>query len=130
MPKLNGVVMKNKILEKSYFESIALEVMQNGHNYLSENDNAWFLFGEELFDFNKKENKVYLRPIDYLFCVPNDIHTMDWIAIKKHNDDYELVIGIGNPYKNNQKELCMNINGNKIVVAVPFSLISKLDKKN
>lgn len=123
--------MKNKDLEKLFMQYINTIAVLGINAQMSEDENAWILFGEEDFHLNKKNNTLYVKPFNHLMeniFPPHELENivLDWVAFQENPETKEswLIVGPGNPFEN--EKLATIKNGISIVRAVPAKVAQRM----
>lgn len=127
--------MKNKQLEKLFLEYVTQLANENVDIQLKDDEVMWILFGEEDFHINRRNNTLYIKPIDILM---KDIFTeeyietgaIEWVAYQKDmlNLDNKITVGVDSPFSN--PVLSTQVVDKFIVKAIPYQYARKVHKKD
>lgn len=127
--------MKNKKLENLFLEYMTDLSSENIDIQLKEDEQMWLLFSEDDLHINRKNNTLYVKPVDVLMeNIFNEDKVLegqvDWVAYKKNalTLEHQISVGLGNPFTSNALTSFM---GNKRVVkAIPYQYAKKMHKKD
>lgn len=102
---------------------------------VKEDEEMWLLFSEADFHINRKNNTLYLKPVDILIenIFKENLELegkVDWVAYQKNPLTLEhlMSVGTGNPFTN--EALFSFINNKAVVRAIPFQYVRKMQKQN
>jgi hypothetical protein len=115
--------MRIKQLEKLFQEYKKTHTQQ-----VSENGESAVLYTKEDFHINKKQQTVYISNVGVIQIneINADLEQPDWIGFCVSGQNARIVMGTGNPYRDEYLDVLPVDNG--MIVAIPNSLRVKFLK--
>lgn len=127
--------MKNKKLTTLFLDYLTTLSQEDTNSQAGEEDQMWLLFSEEDFHINRKNNTLYVKPVDVLIeniFKDDSIETaqIEWVGYQSNplTLQHKITVGVDNPFTN--YSLSSFVNNQSIIKAIPYRYAVKMHKKN